>query len=166
MLIDNDNNYVSDIEVGASCFIISAFNTEHIPETNTKYCVTSFSSENKRLDINTYNLLKRYYNNIIIFVDYDKEGIKNAFYHNVLFNIKTVFLGNNNDVYSEFTDKEIQRFFDRILLVNPNITLFSGMIKSFINDYRGDYKQKDMFEYTTVNGLNKGEKLTNTIFKI
>ena len=89
MLIDNDSCYVSDIEVGASFFIISAFNTKHIPETNTKYCVTSFSSENKRLDVNTYNLLKRYYNNIIIFVDYDKEGIKNAFYHNVLFNIKS-----------------------------------------------------------------------------
>jgi hypothetical protein len=90
----------------------------------------------------------------------------NAFYHNKLYGFDVVFLGNNKDIYSEFTNKEVQRYFDKILLINPNITLFNGLLRAFIKEYANIYMEKDMFEYCTVNGVNKGEELINIIFKI
>lgn len=159
LLVDNDFTYVCDVKK------VSIFHsTGYVEKDKPKYCITSFTSETMRITDKIYNILTRFYNNIIIFVDFDEEGIRNAFYHNVLYGIKCVFLGNNNDLESKFTDKRIKRMFDKILLVNPNITLYSGMVKSFINEHKNNYNEKDIFEYTTVNGVNKGEELINKLF--
>ena len=162
-LLHYNNEYICDYEDAAFSFLLAheSNNTTNLP----KYCITSFNSEAYRINNKLAHYLKANYNNIIVNVDYDKQGIMNAFYHNRLYGFNIVFLGNNKDIYSEFTVKEIQRYFDKILLINPNITLFNGLLKGFIKEYANNYTEKDMFEYCTVNGVNKGETLINKIFK-
>ncbi len=159
-----DDEYVCD-NLGVIFLLISASNYPD-EDSKHKYCITSFNSESYRLNDRLVKYLKSVYNNIIIYVDYDKTGILNAFYHNVLYDIDCVFLGNSNNIYDEFTNKEIQRYFDKILLIDNRLTLFSGMLKAFIEEHSGNFKQKDLFEYNTVNGINKGEELINKLFKI
>jgi len=166
-LLHYEDVYVSDLESDVIFLIVLAANKTLV--TNNlelpKYCITSFNSESYKISIDLNNYLKKIYNNIIIQVDYDKTGILNAFYHHILFGYKVVFLGNNTDIYSTFTNKEIKRYFDKLLLINPNLTLFNSMLKIFIEEHRDNYKDKDIFEYCTSNGVNKGEDLVNNLFK-
>ncbi len=131
----------------------------------TKYCVTNFSSESLRIKADLYYNLHKVYNNIIINTDFDKEGIINGFYHNILFNIKTVFLGNNNITIDNFSDKEIFGMFKAIQYINPNITLFKALFKNYITKNSGIYTDKDLFEYFTNNGIKKGRKLLIKLIK-
>jgi len=72
----------------------------------------------------------------------------------------------NLSILSKISSKEVKRYFDKILTVNPNLVLYESMIEEFIEKYRNNYEQKDLFEYATVNGYNKTEDLINKIFKI
>lgn len=134
--------------------------------TNADSCITSFNSETNRIKSNLASYLKTKYDRVIINVDYDKAGVMNAFYHNILYGFIPVFIGNNNDIYSQFDSKEIERFFSTILNINSHVTLFAGLFKNFIESHRGGYKDKDFFEYFTTNGQSKGEVLVNKLFKI
>lgn len=165
-----DGRYVAeDVLCGCSYFIL-AVNKKSTNElanlTIPKYCVTSVNSESIRLSKEIVTKLYTFYNNIIIYVDYDREGILCAFYHYILYGFKPVFLGNQNDIYSKLTKKEVKKYLDKILLQDDTITLYDSMLDDFIETYRADYKQKDLFEYATVNGYNKAEDLINKIFKI
>lgn len=172
MLYDDEGTYVSDIILNrkevASLFISATHNkSKSIPTNITipKFCVTSVTSESVKLSSNIADTLYKYYDNIIFYCDYDKTGIVSAFYHYKLFNFKPVFLGNNKDLYSLFDRKEIIRMFNKMLLVDNRLTLTESIFKDFIDEYSNTFEQKDLFEYVTVNGYNKGEDLINKIFK-
>jgi hypothetical protein len=129
---------------------------------STTYCVTSFNSEAYRIHDELAVYLKSHYKRVIINVDFDKTGILNAFYHNILYNFETVFLGNNTDI--DITDKELVRYFASINKINKDITLFRSLLEYFINTNKDDFKQKDIFEYTSVHGINKGKQLVKKLF--
>jgi len=130
-----------------------------------QYCVTSFNSESARLTPDLLKELYRMYNNIIINVDFDKEGIMNGFYHYILYDIKTVFIGTNKLNKNSFTSREIRLMFNRILKINNNITLYEDMFKQYIKNNSGTNNSKDLFEYFTNNGKSNGIKLINKMFK-
>lgn len=130
------------------------------------YCVTSFNSESYRIKPDLAKYLKSIYDIIIINTDYDKQGILNSFYHNVLYGFHSVFLGNNKLSIDEFKDKELNRYFNKIHLIDNKVTLFRGRFYDFINENRDSHIYKDIFDYTTNNGIEKGTKLVNNLFNV
>jgi hypothetical protein len=163
-LYDNNYNcYVSDLiskQLTATSFKSIGSDSIKLPT----YCVTSFNSESNRLKSDVVDGLKEIYNNIIINTDYDKQGILNGFHHNTLFNIKTVFLGRKLDK-DLFTNKEKVAIIRKIQHINSDITLFSSMIDNYIDIHSSNYKDKDIFDYITSNGIDKGRILINKLFK-
>jgi len=129
------------------------------------YCVTSFNSEKYRLTSRLVEYLRVHYKKIIINVDFDKTGIMNAFYHNILYNIDCVFLGNNSNIYDEFNNKELIRYFASINKIKKDVTLVNEMLEYFIDINKNSFEDKDLFDYVSNNGINKGKKLINKMFK-
>ena len=102
----------------------------------------------------------------MINVYFDEEGIRCAFYHNVLFGFIPVFIGAKSVSNNLFKDTVVNNLFKTILTIEPNITLHKGLLIDFLNDHYNEIEEKDCFDYFTQQGLIKGKELINKTFRI
>jgi len=137
-------------------FPIGTCNT--VPE----YCVTSFNSETYLISPDIAEWLNNTYDIVAINTDYDKTGIINAFYHYILYGFTPVMLGNSRFNINMFSESDIKNLFNRINLVDTNVTLHKGLLSDFIEEHRNSYSIKDIYEY----GCKDKDKLSTLINNI
>lgn len=160
-LIDNDG-YTIINKLLYNKYIIDNDSDKKLLDIN--YCITSFNSEAYRIKPELAEYIKTNYDIVIVNCDYDKQGILNSFFHNLLYDFNSVFLGNTIFNIDDISNKDMLRYFAKIHSINPNITLFDRLLYYFIDENRDNYNEKDIFEYTTVHGIDKGRKLVNKMF--
>lgn len=113
----------------------------------------SFSGESNLLSKGQVDILGGNYDNVIIFVDFDKAGILNSYYHYKVYNIPYFFIGNKLVGYQDITMDD-NRYLSREL-AKHNIDFDNRDILDFIDRNSANYDVKDISDYSKKYGIEK-----------
>lgn len=93
-----------------------------VTEFKLDYAIIALPSENYILTTKDVNALKKNYNEIFLFTDYDKQGVMSMFTHNILYDIEPLCFVDPDKII-DFLDVELKGIVNKIELNNGVCTI-------------------------------------------